>query len=118
MAASYNDGTVQYGSRTITFNTAGVFVADNIEVTRPTNIIERTQQLGEPSGWVAVPGFVTATATLQIANGATLPLLGDFFNATFVASIGSEKFVLVEIGQPEAKDGEKKLSVTFRKAYN
>lgn len=113
MAASYNDGTVQYGSRVVTIN-AVAYVADNIEITRPTNIIERTQEAGEPSGWVAVPGFPTGTATLQLASGATvIPTLGLTFSTDFGA--GAETWAIVEVGQPEAKDAEKKVNITFRK---
>lgn len=114
MAVVYNDGSVLYGSRQITLSTAGAVIADSIEVTRPSNVIERTNYVGEPSGWVAVPGFVTGTASLQLAS--TVPVLGETFSTTFGAS--SETFVLVEVGQPEEKGSLKMVNVTFRKQIN
>ena len=78
MAAQFNDGTVQYGSRVWLIKQANgtttrdTFVADNISVNRPTKAIKRTQELGEPSGSVGVADFVEGSATLQIASGSTV----------------------------------------------
>lgn len=111
-----NDGSVQYGSRVINLGSAS-YIADNIEVTRPSTIIERTNEVGEPNGQVAIAGFVTGSATLQLASGsATIPALGAEFAESFGA--GSETFFVSEVSQPESKDGEKKVNVSFRKKYN
>ena len=120
MAATYNDGIVPYGSRVIKIpvTTGDDFVAESISVSRGTKIIERNNELGEPSGWVAVPAFVTGTATLQIATGNAAPLLGETFTATFVTSIGVETFVLSEVSQPEAEGDIKKATISFRKKIN
>src|SRR6056300_1323111 len=117
MAAVSNDGSVQYGSRTIQIpaSTGDTFVADNVEVTRGTNVIEQTDQLGEPSGQVIVDAFVTGTAQIQMIASTDPPLLGEEFAETFVTSIGSETFIVSEVGQPETKDGEKKVNISFRK---
>jgi len=118
MSAFTNDGTVQYGSRVLTIN--GVdYVADNCEVTRPSKTIERTNEIGEPSGQVSYEGFVTGSATLQLATGSTaIPVQGLEFSTTWVASIGPETFYIDSVTQPESKDAEKKVNVTFRKKYN
>lgn len=116
MSAFTNDGTVQYGSRVLTIN--GVdYVADNCEVTRPSKTIERTNEIDEPSGQVSYEGFVTGSATLQLATGSTvIPILGQEFSTTFGAS--SETFYIDSVTQPESKDAEKKVNITFRKKYN
>lgn len=116
MAAVYNDGTVQYGSRVLTFNSVA-YVADNINVNRPTKAIDRTQQLGEPSGSVGIADFATLSATLQLAADATAePQCGMLSAAvTFDATIGAEQFYLTNVGRAEVKDGEKKINVTAKK---
>lgn len=118
MAAFKNDGTVQYGSRVLTIN-AVAYVADNINVNRPGKTIERTNELDEPSGQVSYSGFVTGSATIQLATSATaIPVQGLTFSTTFVTSIGSETFYIESVDQPEEKAGEKKVNINFRKQYN
>jgi hypothetical protein len=120
MAAVANDGAVQYGSRVITIpvSTGTAFVFDNVETSRPTNAIEQTNELGEPSGQVLVDGFVTGSGVLQMQSGVDAPLLGEIFTETFDATIGAESFYVSSVGQPETKDGEKKCNIEFRKKIN
>lgn len=114
----YNDGTVQYGSRVLTIN-AIAYVADNITVNRPTKEIDRTNEIGEPSGSVGVAGFVTGSATLQLASGSTAePQGGNTFAVTFDATIGAETFYITSPGRSEGQATEKKINVTFKKKYN
>lgn len=118
MSAQYNDGTVQYGSRVLTIN-AVTYVADNISVTRPTKEIERSNEIGEPSGSVGVPGFVNGSATLQLASGSTAePQGGMTFTVTFDSAIGAETFYVTGPGRVENKEGEKKINITFKKKIN
>ena len=118
MAAIVNDGSVQYGSRVLSINSVS-YVADNIEVNRPTKTITRTNELDEPDGQVTYADYVTGSATLQLESGATvIPVAGLTFSATFIASIGAETFYLENVDQPEVKDAEKKVNITFRKQYN
>jgi hypothetical protein len=118
MSAFKNDGTVQYGSRVLTVDTIA-YVADNCSVTRPGKTIERTNELDEPTGQVSYAGFVTGSATLQLATGSTvIPELGDEFSTTWVTSLGAETFYLDSITQAETNSAEKKINVTFRKKYN
>jgi len=120
MAAIHNDGTVQYGSVVLTIPTAGVtYIANQCEVTRPTKIIQRLNELGEPSGWVSVSDFATGTATLQLASGSTVyPQLGDTFTHTFDSEIGSESWNVTQTGQPLTAEGQKFITITFNKKYN
>jgi hypothetical protein len=111
MAATYNDNTVQYGARILTVSTVA-FVADNYELTTPSTVIERTNSLGEPSGSVGIAGFVRGTATVQLATSTTTaPTLG----ATFVAD--SSTYYVTDVGAPESSQGEKKVNISFIKAY-
>lgn len=125
MSAFKNDNTVQYGSRVLTIGSADggtggtTYVADNITVTRGAKTIERTNEIDEPSGQVSYATFVTGSATLQLASGSTaVPIQGWEFTATFVASIGAEEFYIDSVTQPESKDAEKKINITFRKVVN
>ena len=134
MAAFRNDGTVQYGSMVLSIGavaagnpptlSGGVsFVADNIEISRPGKTIERTNELDEPSGQVSYAGFVTGSATLQYSASTILPPnLGEGFTITVYdvdnnATNEAEFFYIDSVSQPFAKDGERKVNITFRKIY-
>ena len=136
MAAFRNDGTVQYGSLvlsigtlvagsppTITGGTTTSYVADNVEISRPGKTIERTNELDEPSGQLSYAGFVTGSATIQLATSSTLaPGLGKGFTLTVFDTDNSgatdaEFFYINSISTPYAKDGERKVNITFRKIY-
>ena len=120
MAAVSNDGAVQYGSRTVTIptSTGTLFVFDSIEIKRSTTIIEQTDELGEPSGQVLIPGFVTGSGQLQMQSSVDAPVLGEEFAEEFDATIGSETWIVADVSTPETSDGEKKCSIEFRKKYN
>lgn len=121
MAALKNDGTVFYGSKVLTVGSSGggsggtTYVADNIELTRATGAILRTNELGEPSGRVMFKNDVDSfTCTLQLASSATVPpSLGWETTVTFDATSGAEIFYLDKLSQTFVKDGEVKLSATF-----
>lgn len=116
MALPYNDGGVPYGSRVLSINSVN-YVAEDIVRTAPFKAIDRTNQLGEPSGHVAVPDFVTGTATLQLAANSTAKVEGGMtFITNFIGS--NETFVITEVGQPESREDAKKQSVSFKKVYN
>lgn len=133
MAATRNDGTVQYGSAVLAIGviTAGSpptvgsttnYVADNISISRPSKTIERTNEIDEPSGQVSYPGFVTGSATIQLATSSTLvPFHGKGFslNSGFDpdndADTDAEVFYIDSVEQPISKDAERKVNITFRK---
>jgi hypothetical protein len=124
MSAAYNDGAVPYGSRilsiinTTTGATAVVFVAENVSIQRPTNIIERKDENDEPSGQVLVKNFNTGSATLQLATSTTVPPdEGATFSITLDSVRGSETFVVSEVGQVESQGEAKKVNISFRKKY-
>jgi hypothetical protein len=120
-----NDGSVQYGSQVLVIGSAagGVggsnYVADNIEISRPSKTIERTNHLDEPSGQVSYATFVTGSATVQLADdSAVVPKHGWEFTATFDSEFGAEVFYVDSISQPFSKDAETKVNITFRKKIN
>lgn len=119
MSAVYNDGTVQYGSKVLTINSVA-YAADNITVNRPTKAVDRTNELGEPSGSVGIADFVTVSATLQLASGSTaIPPLGSVTAATtFDAAVGAEVFYTTSVSQAFVKDGETKVNWTGKKKIN
>jgi len=121
MSALKNDGSVFYGSKVLTVgNAAGgtggtTYVADNINLTRATGAILRTNELGEPSGRVLFKNDVDSfTCTLQLATSSTVPpTLGWETTVTFDATNGAEIWYLDKLGETFTKDGEVKVPATF-----
>ncbi len=130
MAAAWNDGTVRYGSRVLTItdtvgNTYGSYVCDSISMNRPATVIERTDQLGEPSGSVGVNKFVNGSVSgAQFASGtAKQPLNG--YTCTFTADPAPgtavpapETFFIRDVSVSENKDSETKFNFNLTKKYN
>jgi hypothetical protein len=126
MSALKNDGSVFYGSKVLTVGVAAggvggtTYVADNLDVTRATASILRTNELGEPSGRVVYKNDVdTFTCTLQLASSATIPpTIGWETTVTFDATNGAEIWYLDKLGETFSKDGEVKCSCTFVEKLN
>jgi hypothetical protein len=119
MSALLNDGTVPYGSRVlgITGSSNINMIAEDIEVTRTVEVIERYNEVGEPSGQVIIPRWVTGNATLQLSGSSPfIPTGGNTFSAAFSGS--AENFILTEISQAEGQVTDKKIRVSFRKKIN
>jgi hypothetical protein len=121
MSAFKNDGTVKYGSKVLTVGSAAggaggtTYVADNINLTRASGSILRTNEIGEPSGRVAFKNDVDSfTCVLQYATTTTVPpSLGWETTVTFDATSGAEIWYLDQLGDAYQKDGEQKISATF-----
>lgn len=122
MAASYNDNTIQYGTHDLNIIypnsvSMGVFVCDNITINRPTKVIQRTDNLGEPTGSVGVPDFVNGSGTMQLANASSVePAAGCTFTENFQVGV-AETFFIHSVGLATTKDGEKKVPFSFIKKY-
>lgn len=113
-----NDATVQFGSVIIAItNNGGTsqnFVCENVSLTRPTNEINRLGETGLPSGAVHTRGFITGTASVQIATGSIVwPEIGAVFTEDF--GHGSEDWYLTEVGDALAHTDAKKVSISFKK---
>jgi hypothetical protein len=110
-----NNGNVPYGSYTVTVG-GTAYVAENINPSFPTNIIERLDQLGEPSGQVFVPGFATASMTLQRpTTSSALPVAGATVSFPTGASIAGT-WLVSEVGAAYEQGSDQKFQVTARKA--
>jgi hypothetical protein len=109
MALPYIDNSVPYGSVVLVINTVD-YVADDITITKSTKVIERTNEVDEPSGQVIIEGFETGSATLQLATSATaIPAIGDTFTYSTVT------YVVSEVGVPKSKGDYTKINISFRK---
>lgn len=125
---NYVDNQMPYGSRVETIKrgggagtAVGVYVFDNIQPDSPSRVIERTNEIGRPSGFAIVPSFVTGSGTLQLATAAQpVPKIGDWFNDQFDESTAgtTANYVLEHVGQPFTKDGYRVCNVTFRLSEN
>jgi len=118
MAASINDGSIPYGSPTL--SAGGVsYITESFDVQRPTQKIPRRNGDNEPSGQVVIADFVTGTATLQkITSGTKLPLNGVTFTYTDDATIGAETFYIDDVSQPRGQADATKFQIAFTKLYN
>lgn len=116
MSTSKNDGAIPYGSIVITINSV-TYIADSFSISRPSKTIERTSEVDLPTGQISYDGFVTGSATLQLASDSTaIPAMYQTFTSSVSGS--SETFYIDSVTQPLEKGGEKKINITFRKQYN
>lgn len=120
--SNYVDNSVPYGSRTVTFSRAAVslgsYVAEQISVNRPANVLKRKNEVGNPNGAVGQEDFVTGSATVQLADSTSKQLrVGDTFPAIFDTDLGSENYWITSADQPESQSDYKKQSVQFQKKY-
>jgi hypothetical protein len=117
MAAFTNDGSIPYGSKVLTIG-AVAYIADDINVSRPSKKISRTNQIDEPAGSVNYDDFATFTATLQLATTSTVPpAKGATCTVTFDATTGSETWFVFDRTEPFQKDQETKVQVTMHNDY-
>jgi hypothetical protein len=115
--ADFNDGAIPFGVQVVTIGASG-FVAENLSYTEPSNIIERRDEDGDPSGQVIIPGFGSGSATLQLAAITwVVPTRGATFNvlrksgATFGA-------IISEVGESYSQLEAVKVNISFRRRYN
>ena len=117
MAASFQDGSNPYGSFVATFGTLG-YVAESASLNTPTNVVEVRNQLGEPSGIIGIPGFVSGSASLQLATTSyPVPTLGAVFTYAFISGT-VQTWLVANIGQTYAQQDIIKVNIDFRKRVN
>lgn len=123
MSAVLVDPTgLPYGSRVLQLSSSAgagyeAFVAEDVSVNRPTKELKRYNQLGEPSGAVYIEDWTTGTATLQLASGSQIPVVGDTFGEAFDGT-NTEIFVLTSVDQPENMDSLKVVNIGFSEVIN
>lgn len=88
------DGTMQYGSQSVTIN-GTAYIFDNFTVTRPKTDADDQDSLGAPQRRRVTHGRSTFSAELQLATSATVrPVFGNTFALNVDAAYGSETWVL------------------------
>ena len=113
---TFNDVNVPFGSQVVTIG-GTAFIADNISLNVPTQVIERRDEVGNPSGQVIIEQFVSGSAVLQFATTLTVPPTNG---ATFTmvrnggATIGC---VVSQVAEPQTQLDSKKCNINFRKRY-
>ena len=113
-----NDGNVPYGSYLVTV-AGSALVAENINPSRPSTIIERRDELNEPSGQVIIPDFETATMTLQRpTTSADVPSVGAAVTFPVGAGMGptTTTWFISEAGAALDQGDVQKFNVTVRKS--
>lgn len=118
MPAFLDPTSIPFGSQVITVG--GVtFVAENINFTQPSTVLERRDEDGDPSGQVIVANFDNGTATLQLATTATTPVtIGATFTLSRSGGLATVGCVISEVGDVLSQLDIKKLNVSFRRRYN
>ena len=118
----YLDGTMAYGSRTITTTTGAVtYIASNIKVDRPTTEAIDEHADGTPGRRRETAGVATLTAELQLATSSTAyPVFGDTFTTTLDSNYGSETWVISPVPHEEDnKPGSiRVVNITAKKVIN
>lgn len=125
--AQLNDGSLPTGSLVLTINSVA-YVAEDISY-NPGNsqMIERRDQLNEPSGCRYLKDFCDGTATLQLATSSTAipPTASDSTNggvATFTGvDIGEGTgvtYIVHQVGNVFRQGDIRKVNISFRKKIN
>ena len=110
----FQDGTQAFGisASPITVN-AVTYIAEDINISHPTTVVEIKAPTGVPTGAVVIPEANTGTATLQLATGSTVvpSVTGTFtmFGATWI---------LTEVGEVYTQGQYVKVNVSFRMKIN
>lgn len=114
-----NDGSLPYGMPTQVITIGSVtFVAENNTITEPTQIIERRNYIGEPSGQVFVPDFVNGSSTLQFFSTSTVPPTPG---VTYIITRNNASTITVgvsEVGEVHEMLSMRKVNINWRKLYN
>jgi len=114
------DGSMPYGSRTLTIN-AVTYKVNSLDIDRPTATAEDNNTDGSPNRarWTAQRS--TLAAELQLATGSTAyPQFGQTFTDTFDSNYGAETFVVTAAAYSESNDpGEiRTVSITASEVIN
>lgn len=110
-----NDGSVPYGSFVVTIGTTA-FVAENLSPSKPTNRIERRDEINEPSGQVIIPDFESATMTLQRpTTSEALPAIGATLTAPTNSGLSGTQYI-TDVGATFDQGEDQKFNITVHKS--
>jgi hypothetical protein len=85
------DGSMAYGTPTITTAGGFTFKLNNIQITRPVETAMDQTELGLPQRQRKTAGVAEMSAEAQLATGATNPpVFGDYFSLTVDPAYGAE----------------------------
>jgi len=108
--STVNDGNALYGVYDLNIGNTN-YIAESWEPSWPSKVIEVTDNEDEPIKQIIIPGFPTATASVQLDsnNHANWPEIGDYCN-----NVDGENWVVSELSAPQVKDGIRMVNITFR----
>ena len=111
MAALWNDGAIPYGSEVLTIDSV-TYIAENLSFDNPSVVVQRRNEVNEPTGSFGVQDFVTGSATLQKATtGTAVPTPGLTFTRSSVV------FTLTKVGEVLAQGDAMKFNIEFQREY-
>lgn len=113
---AYVDNNVPFGSQAVTIGGLSI-VAESINLSAPSTVIERFNQVGDPSGQVIIEGFNTGSAVLQLATTAiTVVTIGATF--TLTRNNGATVGVVVSsVDEPQSQFDSHKQNIGIRRRY-
>jgi hypothetical protein len=129
MPANYIDNQVPYGAfaadlksgpqlTATTVIAAAVF--ENFTPNRPSNKINRPNEIGGPNGFAIVATQETGSGTIQWPTTATTsPKIGHWFQYTFDGANGAaaETWVITDTSEPREMNGYFKSNITCQLAH-
>lgn len=119
MSAIYNDGTVVYGTATLTCtpgaggSTFTLITDGEFSVSYGSRRVEQPNALGEPAKAFASP--TTANGSVTVIAGATAPARGDHFTTD---KTSTESFWIDEVTPMFSADSYAKVGIKFTKKIN
>lgn len=108
-----------YGTPTVTIN-AVTYVAENIQINRPSKDAKDYTALGIPQRNRRTVDWVTGTMTIQADSSTTKPQFGQTFTLTVDAAFGAELFVISEVPYEANNDAGtlRKINLSFERVVN
>lgn len=107
--AIVEDGTQAFGISTASFD--GLIV-ESFSRNQTSNRVDLDDGDGIPLGSKTVPGRVEFSATVQIGDAATLPVVGD------IVSYSSATYVITEVSREESQADYQRLSISGYEKIN
>lgn len=113
---AFNDVNLPFGSQAVTIGGLSI-IAESISLEQPSQVLERFNQVGDPSGQVIIEGFNTGSAVLQLATTAiTVVTIGATF--TLVRNNGSTVgMVISTVSEAQSQFDIHKQNVGIRRRY-
>lgn len=117
-AGVHSDGALIFATQILTIATV-TFIAEAISTDQDTKVLESMNQFGVPNKQVFIEQVRTATATLQLADAATVsPAIGATVPIVPVGGGSAVNFLIKKVGEAFQQDGETKVTIDLRKKLN